>query len=268
MFEIQGKYGFIIDENVFNVGLVHTHILKPPDRTSRLDDFTFQSEISFGSDNRFGFVWDIPIPDFVKYPIVGISFKYGVGYAQLSFKQGNKRIARVFIAIHKELFLKYYPQYNRNKTNADLLFDVCTKEPFKVLFFDTNPLIRQTGLGLEIFNKDGELIYDSDLPTLTFPKDMFENADNYRTIIICKIFFPFGYYADMGNPDIPVFMLQDKKRNPSLFMFDKKGGLGEAIRVLDGIDKKYISHLPEFITRYSTHNEEFYGFNCCMLATY
>ena len=175
-------------------------------------------------------------------------------YAQLSFKQDNKRIARVFIAIHKKEFLKHYPQYSHNKSHRDLLIDVCTKEPFKILFFDINPPVRQSGLGLEIFNKNGELIYDSDLPTLSFPDDLYNNADNYRTIIICKIFFPFSYFANSGSAHAPISVVLDKHHSPLLFMGTRTQWASEAIHLLDKIDTNYTRHLPEF--------------NSCLLASY
>ena len=75
MFEIQGKYGIIIDENAFNVGLVHEQTLDVP---KNINDNAFGTRDYLRDNSDIGFVWDIPIPNHVKYPIVGISFKYGV----------------------------------------------------------------------------------------------------------------------------------------------------------------------------------------------
>lgn len=265
MFEIRGKYGIIIDDNAFNVGLVHEQTLDVP---KNINDNAFGTRDYLRDNSEFGFVWDIPIPNHIKHPIVGISFKYGVGYAQLSFKKDNKRIARVFIAIHKKEFLKHYPKYAYNKSHQDLLIDVCTKEPFKILFFDINPPIRQTGLGLEIFNKNGELIYDSDLPTLSFPDDLYNNADNYRTIIICKIFFPFSYFANSGSAHAPISVVLDKHHSPLLFMGTKTQWASEAIHLLDKIDTNYTRHLPEFLLNYLLRFEDLHEFNSCLLASY
>ena len=265
MFEIQGKYGIIIDERAFNVALVHSQTLDVP---KNINDNAFGTRDYLRDNSDFGFVWDIPIPNHVKYPIVGISFKYGVGYAQLSLKKDNKRTARVFIAIHKKEFLKHYPQYSHNKSHQDLLIDVCTKEPFKILFFDINPPVRHSGLGLEIFNKNGELIYDSDLPTLSFPHDLYNNADNYRTIIICKIFFPFSYFATTGSAQAPIRVALARKHSPLLFMGTRTQWASEAVHLLNKIDKNYLPYFPEHILNYLLRFEDLHEFNSCLLASY
>lgn len=267
MFEVRGKMGVIIDENAFNVALVHSQNLElPKDINNR--DFRFDTMSYMGDDADGGVVLDIDIPEHIKHPLVGISFKYGVGYAQLSFRKNNKRIARVFIAIHRREFLKHYPQYAHNSSYDALLIDVFKKEPFKILFFDVNPPIRKTGIGLEIFNSKGEIIYDSDMPTLAFPIDIYKNADSYRSIIICQSFYPVGLVLDNNLYYPPIRMILDKRHFPILFMGSRTHGVSEMLHLLQRIDKKYMNGVHDFVADYVPRLSEFHDRAGSFLASY
>lgn len=244
MFQISGDFGVLIDENAVNVGLVHTHEIVLPTNTNEIDKLFFHTDFYFGEQNGGGIVIDIPMPDHIKYPIVGISFKYGVGYAQLSFRKDNKRITRVFISIHKQAFLEHYPNYAyaSNMTAAGFMLEVFKKEPFKVLFFDISPPMRQSGLGLEIFNSKGEIVYDSDLPTVNFPPDIYRNADNYRSFVICQSFVPL--YAIFNHYHPPITFILEKLHAPLLWLATKTHGHGEMSRVLTKMNPGYIDGNP------------------------
>lgn len=241
MFQVSGDFGVLIDENAVNVGLVHTHeIILPTDR-NEINKLFFNIQFYFGVENGDGIVIDIPTPDHVKYPIVGISFKYGVGYAQLSFRKDNKRITRVFISVHKQAFLEHYPNYAyaSNMTAMAFMLEVFKKEPFKVLFFDINPPMRQSGLGLEIFNGKGEVVYDSDLPTVNFPPDIYRNADNYRSFVICQSFVPL--YALLNYHYPPIGYILEKSHSPLLWLATRTHGLGEMSKVLTKMNPRYVN---------------------------
>lgn len=237
MFQVNGDFGMLIDENAVNVGLVHKQNITPPSR----DDSSafFHTAFYLGEDCNGGIVVDIPIPEHVKYPIVGISFKYGVGYAQLSYRKNQQRFARAFLCVHKAVFLEHYPKYAyaSNMNHIDFMFEVFKKEPFEILFFDINPPVRQSGLGLEIFNSKGEIVYDSDLPTVNFPPDIFVNADNYRSFVICQSFIPLSILLNYHYP--PIRYILDKSHSPLLWMATKTHSAGEMSAVLARINPRY-----------------------------
>ncbi|OOR89846.1 hypothetical protein B0182_06755 [Moraxella bovis] len=237
MFQVVSDFGVLIDENAVNVGLVHEHAISPPDKAN--DDAFFHTGFYLGSDTDGGVVIDIPIPEYIKYPLVGISFKYGVGYAQISYRKNGQRFARVFLCVHRATFIKHYPQYAYAKSmnHISFMFEVMKKEPFKALFFDINPPIRQSGLGLEIFNSKGEVVYDSDLPTVNFPMDIHTNADSYRSFVICQSFIPLRLLFEYYYP--PIRMILDRSHSPLLWMATKTHGHGEMLSVLIRANPKY-----------------------------
>lgn len=241
MFQIIGDYGVMIDEHAVNVGLVHTYDMMLPSDRNKVQNLLFDCGFYIGDDAQRGVVVDVVIPHYIKHPIIGISFKYGVGYAQLSFKKQGIRTARVFIVIHKRAFLEHYPTYSyaSSMNGTDFMLEVLKKEPFKLLFFDINPPIKNSGLGLEIFNIKGEMVYDSDLPTVCFPPDIHRNADNYRSFVICQSFMPLYVIFNYDYP--PLSIILDKNHAPLLFMGSRNHGFGEMSEIARNMNANYVN---------------------------
>lgn len=240
MFQIEGDYGVIIGEDAVNVGLVHAHTITLPSAIN--SDMTFDCGFYLGKNADRGIVMDIAVPEYINYPMVGVSFKYGVAYAQLTFKHKGKRVARIYLAVHKQAFIDNYPQYQyaSHLKEFDFMREVIQQEQFKVLFFDINPSVKQTGLGLEIYNSDGKMVYDSDLPTLNNPTDLLLNTDKYRTIFIAQSFYPIEVMHQGGYP--PIKTLIYNKFAPILFMGHRQNVMfGEATKVLKSINPNYVS---------------------------
>ncbi len=257
MFQIVSDFGVLIDENSVNVGLVHEHAISPPDKANY--DAFFHTGFYLGSDTDGGVVIDIPIPEYIKYPLVGISFKYGVGYAQISYRKNGQRFARVFLCVHRTTFIKHYPQYTYAKSmnHISFMLEVMKKEPFKALFFDINPPIRQSGLGLEIFNGKGEIIYDSDLPTINFPQNIFASADDYRSFVICQSFTPLRALFDYYYP--PIRFILEKDHSPLLWMATKTHRHGEMLAVLTRVYPSHTNDNPHIARIISYFEDAMYG---------
>ncbi len=231
MLEINNQFGVVIDENAVNVGLVHKEHIDP----AKYTPVYFGTEQYVGSDAATGIFIDIPIASHITKVIVGVEFRYGIGYSQITMKKGGRSTVRVYLALHKSIFLARYPKYAHlsKKSSSEILIEVLKQENISVLFFSAEPPIRNTGLGLEVFDRNGRLLFDSDLPTITFPLDLPSNADNYRSFIMIWGFCPLNLMTYTDYP--PISMVVNDKGTPLLYMggvLNGKLALGEMSAVI------------------------------------
>lgn len=200
MLHIHNQFGVVIDDNALNVALVHKQQID----LDKYPPMYFDVREYLGDDVGAGFYVDVPIDERIGQAIVGVEFRYGIGYSQITLKKQNKRTARIYLCLHKRVFLYSYPKYAylANKPAHEILKAVLKQEAIHVLLFCVNPPVKDTGLGLEVFDKNGQAIFDSDLPTMTFPPNLSIQADNYRSFIVVLGFCPLFMLARSDYPPI------------------------------------------------------------------
>ncbi|UYZ80385.1 tape measure protein [Moraxella bovis] len=147
--------------------------------------------------------------------------------------------------------------YAKSMNHISFMLEVMKKESFKALFFDINPPIRQSGVGLEIFNNKGEVIYDSDLPTINFPQNIFTSADDYRSFVICQSFTPLRALFDYYYP--PIRFILEKDHSPLLWMATKTHGHGEMLAVLTRVYPNHTNDNPHIARIISYFEDAMYG---------
>ncbi len=243
MLSVEGDYGTIIDDYAANIALMHKKRLAPPSRQEWgdiTDGVVFNTAPYLGQGSEFGFVFDFETLD-TKAPIIGVTFYYGICYAQVSYRYQNTHRVRVYIAAHKGQVLKHYPELNHlsSKSNLAFLEAFMQAKPFDVLFFGKPQIRAGENAGLLMYNQNGELIYSSSSPIMQFPPDLPANADKYRAFVVCKSFFPLQAYLDSSAQPI-AYYIHRKSATPLLFIGTKEHGGGEAATILSRINPKYM----------------------------
>ena len=144
------------------------------------------------------------MPDFVKYPIVGVTVKQGVGVATFSYTKGGKRKVRVWLG-----FINY--QHNGQMINASNVERMLPQLNMHAYIYDINPQHKKTNVGLEIYDENGNVLFDSDFNPMKI--GIKGNVDDGNHVLFCQTFC-LWYWIENANirwhmalrGDMPVFL--------------------------------------------------------------
>lgn len=184
MFEFTGNKGVAIDPSLLNVVCTHKiplsryHLTNPPHNRSAYQDDALMT------------VFDFVLPS-AKTPIIALTLHDGIGYAQISYKNssGEKR-ARVWILISPSLIKKTL-NIDEPRHSDDFIHLICDRLKITAYIYDINPPPSRVNYGLEVYNENGELVFDSEYPPMKIGKK--SNINDGKHMIFINRFFALHY---------------------------------------------------------------------------